>query len=270
MTMNQQSPDWGKTVAITGAGSGLGAAMAHYFNQQGWRVAVTDIDSARAQETLAALEQAGGEGFALVMDVTQEDDWAALEQAVMERWGGLQVLINNAGVATAGTVISTPPEDWDWVLDIDLMSVVRGCRRFGAVMRRQGAGHLVNIASFAGLAGAPGISSYGVAKAGVVALSEALRAELYHHGVGVSVACPAFVPTRLTETMRATQAGTQAQVKKWMQRSGVSAEQVAEKVFAAVERQRFLVLTHRDTRWAWRLKRWLPSVYFRMLRRHAR
>ncbi len=261
------SAKWNKTVAITGAGSGLGAAMAEVFADQGWRVAVTDIDGARAGETLERIESAGGTGFALVQDVTAEADWAALESAVLERWGGLEVLVNNAGVATAGSVVDTPPEDWDWVLGTDLLGVVRGCRRFGALMQRQGRGHLVNVSSFAGLAGAPGVSSYGVAKAGVVALSEALRIELAGAGVGVSVVCPAFVDTRLTETMRATEPGTQERVKRWMSRSGVTAGDVARAAFEAVEANRFLVLTHKETRWLWRLKRWAPETYYRMMRR---
>ena len=261
------SAKWKKTVAITGAGSGLGAAMAEVFAGEGWRVAVSDVEGARAQATLDRIEASGGAGFALSQDVTAEDDWAALETAVQERWGGLEVLVNNAGVATAGTVVDTPPDDWDWVLGIDLLGVVRGCRRFGALMQRQGRGHLVNIASFAGRAGAPGISSYGVAKAGVIALSEALRIELDSAGVGVSVVCPAFVDTRLTETMRATEPGTQAQVKRWMRRSGVTAEDVARATYHAVQSNRFLVLTHKETRWLWRLKRWSPESYYRLMRR---
>ncbi len=258
---------WNKTVAVTGAGSGLGAAMAEVFAGEGWRVAVTDIDGARARETLERIEAGGGAGFALAQDVTSEDDWAALESAVQAHWGGLEVLVNNAGVATAGTVVDTPPDDWDWVLGIDLLGVVRGCRRFGALMQRQGRGHLVNVSSFAGLAGAPGISSYGVAKAGVIALSEALRIELDRAGVGVSVVCPAFVETRLTETMRATEPGTQAQVKRWMSRSGVTAENVARATFEAVQANRFWVLTHKETRWLWRLKRWSPETYYRLVKR---
>jgi NAD(P)-dependent dehydrogenase (short-subunit alcohol dehydrogenase family) len=186
----------------------------------------------------------------------------------MEHWGGLQVLVNNAGVATAGGVEETPIEDWEWVLDIDLMGVVRGCREFAGLFRRQGQGHFVNMASFAALAGLPHISSYGVAKAGVVSLSESLRAEMAPHGVGVSVVCPAFVNTDLTESMRVTREGTRRQVKAWMESSGVSADDVATSVYQAVSSGRFLVLTHQRTRWAWRYKRWLPERYFRSIVNH--
>lgn len=265
--------DFRNTVAITGAGSGLGEALAQRYASAGWRVAVTDQDPDRAQATLQKLLSASGAqaatdsqgSFALGLDVRDESQWAELEQQVMQRWDGLMQLINNAGVATAGTVIDTPQEDWDWVLDINLLGAVRGCRRFAAVMQRQGEGQLVNMASFAGLAGAPGVSSYGVAKAGVVALSEALRAELHRSGVQVSVVCPAFVETRLTETMRSTREGTGEQIQRWMKRSGVNATALAEQVFTDVAAGRFLILTHRETRWAWRLKRWWPERYFKTL-----
>jgi NAD(P)-dependent dehydrogenase (short-subunit alcohol dehydrogenase family) len=258
-----------QTVVITGAGSGLGAALARRYAAAGWRVAVTDQDAGRAAGTLEQIVTAGGPGseasFAMRLDVRDEGDWEALEAEVMNRWGGLEQLISNAGVATAGTVVDTPQQDWDWVLDINLLGVVRGCRRFAALMQKQGRGQLVNMASFAGLAGVPGVSSYGVAKAGVVALSEALRAELHASGVRVSVVCPAFVQTRLTETMRSTEAGTREQVERWMKRSPVSAAALADHVFRDVGAGKFLILTHRETRWAWRLKRWLPERYFRVL-----
>jgi len=256
-----------KSVAITGAGSGLGEALARHYGAAGWRVAVTDEDLGRAEAVTEAIRREGGEAFASALDVREDADFDTLTEQVMKRWGGLQQLINNAGVAAAGTVEATPQADWDWVLAIDLLGVVRGCRHVAPLMRRQGEGHIVNMASFAGLAGAPGMSSYGVAKAGVVALSEGLRAELHPHGVGVSVVCPAFVATRLTDTMRETAAGTRAQVQRWMERSPVSAAMLAATVFDRVQAGDFMILTHRETRWLWRLKRWLPERYFRLMMR---
>lgn len=156
-------------------------------------------------------------------------------------------------------------EDWAWVLDIDLMGVVRGCHQFAAMMKHQKAGHIVNVASFAGLSGLPFIAAYGVAKAGVVALSEALRAEMFPHGVGVTVACPAFVKTGLLESFRSTKPETRAKVTNWMETSGVSAEEIAEEIARAVRQNKFLLLTHPKTRTAWRLKRWFPERYYRMI-----
>jgi NADP-dependent 3-hydroxy acid dehydrogenase YdfG len=256
---------WKKSIAITGAGSGFGAALAHYYASRGWRVAVTDVDEDRAQKTLSGLKQYGTGHFSMLLDITSADHWQQLENSVSAAWGGLEVLVNNAGVAAAGNVEDTSMEDWEWILDIDLLGVVRGCHQFAGMMKRQKSGHIVNISSFAGLAGLPFIAAYGVAKAGVVALSEALRAELYPHGVGVTVACPAFVKTGLLDTFRSARPGTRAKVTNWMETSGVSAEQVAREIAEAVNRNQYLLLTHARTRSAWRMKRWLPERYFKMI-----
>jgi short-subunit dehydrogenase len=99
----------------------------------------------------------------------------------------------------------------------------------------------------------------------VVALSEALRAEMHPYGVGVTVACPAFVKTGLLDTFRSEKPDTKAKVTKWMETSGVSAEQVAREIAKAVKNNQFMLLTHAQTRTAWRMKRWLPERYFKMI-----
>lgn len=257
-----------RTALITGAGSGLGEAMARRFAEAGWRILVTDSDESRALETVRALPGAGHR--ALELDVTRDDHWTRTMEPFASGDETLELLVNNAGVATGGRLEETPLEDWRWVTEINLMGVVRGCHYALPLMRRQGHGHVVNVASWAGLAAAPQIAAYGTAKAGVVALSEMLRAELHGSGVGVSVLCPAFVRTRLAETMRAPDAAYARRVQRWMERSGVTAGAVAGQVFKAVAVGRFWILTHRDTRWQWRLKRWFPGLYFRLLLRTMR
>ena len=255
-------PDWKNSIAITGAGSGFGAALAHLYASRGWNVAVTDIDDQRANKTLSEIEASGGDSFSMRLDITKADQWQQLQDLVLQRWGGLGVLVNNAGVAAAGNVEETSMEDWAWVLEIDLMGVVRGCHQFAAMMKRQKAGHIVNVSSFAGLAGLPFISAYGVAKAGVVALSEALRAEMHPYGVGVTVACPSFVKTGLLDSFRSTQPDTKTKVTRWMETSGINAEHIAEEIATAVSKNKFLLLTHAETRSAWRFKRWFPERYY--------
>lgn len=254
-----------KVAVITGAGSGLGAAMARRFADEGWRILVTDQHASRAETVVGELS---GDGHAAqVLDVTDPDGWRTLAERVDADFGRIDLLVNNAGVATGGMLGETPLEDWRWVLDINLMGVVRGCHEFVDRFRRQGSGHIVNVASWAGLAGAPGIASYGTAKAAVVSFSEMLRAELDPAGVRVSVLCPAFVKTGLTETMRAPDDSYSARVQRWMEKSGVSAEDVAGVVVDAVRSGRFLLLTHPETRWQYRIKRWFPGLYYRMLMR---
>jgi NADP-dependent 3-hydroxy acid dehydrogenase YdfG len=262
--MNQEQS---KTVLITGAGAGLGQAMAQRFASAGWRVLVADLDQQRAASVADAL---GTSGTAITMDITRESDWAEVVELVERDFGKLDVLVNNAGVAVGGTLEETSLEDWRWVMDIDLMGVVMGCKAFAPIMRKQGHGHIINVASFAGFAAAPGINAYGTAKAAVIAMSELLRAELADAGVHVSALCPAFVKTRLTETMRAPDQSYHKRVERWMTHSGVSADDVAEVVFRAVCKPRFMLLTHGNTRWLWRLRRWFPEIYFRFLMRGVR
>ncbi len=254
-----------QTALITGAGSGLGAAMAACYARAGWRVAVTDQDPDRAQSVARGL--AGGGHLALALDVTDPAQWQTVSERVVQDFGRLDLLINNAGVAVAGLAHETPIEDWRWVMEINLFGVLLGCQQWTGYFLKQGFGHIVNVASWAGLAAAPQIAAYGTAKAAVVALSEMMRAELEPRGVGVSVLCPAFVKTRLTETMRAPDSSYAARVQRWMEHSGVGPENVAEQVMRAVERKRFWILTHRNTRWLWRLKRYFPERYFRLMLR---
>lgn len=261
---SEQTP----VAVISGAGSGLGAAMAKRFADAGWRVVVTDQHLDRAKAVVSSL--AGADHAARALDVTDSAQWEMLTEFIDERYGRVDALVNNAGVATGGMLGDTPLEDWQWVMDINVMGVVRGCHHFVGRFRKQGFGHIVNVASWAGLAAAPGIASYGTAKAAVVALSEMLRAEMQPYGVEVSVLCPAFVKTGLTETMRAPDDSYAQRVQRWMEHSGVSAEDVAETVYRATQKPQFLLLTHPETRWQYRIKRWFPSLYFRMLMRTMR
>src|SRR5689334_22256936 len=111
----------GKRILVTGGASGLGRAIALRFARDAWRVAVADVNLEQAEETLAGVRAAGGDGFAFRCDVRADADWDALERRVQSEWRGLDVLVNNAGVGSAGTVVETPVADWQWMLDINLM-----------------------------------------------------------------------------------------------------------------------------------------------------
>ncbi|MFT5140995.1 MAG: NADP-dependent 3-hydroxy acid dehydrogenase YdfG [Lysobacterales bacterium] len=239
--------------------------MAYRFANAGYMVAVTDANAERADLVLANIIAAGGAGFSQSLNVTSAQDWDALHQRIDSEWGGLSVLINNAGVAAAGRLEDSSIEDWQWVLDIDLMGVIRGCHQFIPMFRSQHKGHIVNVASFAGMVAVPHLSAYATAKAAVVALSEQIRVDLDRSGVRISVLCPAYVDTRLLETFRSNNEQTRNLASKWMSNSRVSAQQVADKVFDAVVKNRFLILTHPETRWALRFKRWFPGSFHRIL-----
>ncbi|HEX4873183.1 MAG TPA: SDR family NAD(P)-dependent oxidoreductase [Nevskiaceae bacterium] len=259
-------------VLITGAGSGLGRACALAFAARGWRVACSDRDAAAAEQTLGLLRAAGGTGLALAVDVCSEASFSAAVDRLQREWNGLDVLINNAGIATAGTVADAPLAQWQQVLDINLLGCVRGARAVIPLLQAQRGGHIVNVASFAGIANPPAMASYNAAKAAVISLSETLRYELFPSQVGVSVACPSFFKTRLLETSRALAADPALDaapqmnriVERLMAKATVSAEDVAADILDAVLNNRFMVMTHPDARSRARLKRVSPELYFRL------
>ena len=265
----------GQRILITGAGSGLGRAIALAFARKGWRIGVTDARADAAQRTLAEVTALGAQGFARALDVRSEDGFAAAVAQCQRELGGLDVLVNNAGVATSGTVAESPLAQWQWVLDINLLGCVRGSRAVIPLFTQQRAGHIVNVASFAGIANPPALASYNVAKAAVISLSETLRFEMAPHGVGVSVACPSFFKTALIETSRAAApaggdaggAQMEAITARLMETARVTADDVAADVCDAVLRNRFLVITHPDAKQRYHLKRLAPELYFRMARK---
>jgi len=262
-----------KRIFITGAGSGLGKALALRFAREGWRVAATDLKLDTVEQTLKEVVEAGGSGLAMACDVTSEDSFATVAARLKSEWGGVDVLVNNAGVATKGTVEEASIEQWQWVLNINLLGCVRGSRAVIPLMKAQRSGHIVNIASFAGIANPPAMASYNAAKAAVISLSETLRHEVEDDGIGVSVACPTFFKTNLIASSRDAghddSAAPQMEkiVQRLMEKSSFTADTVAGLIFDAVREKRFLVLAQADDRRQVLIKRLSPEMYHRMVQK---
>jgi NAD(P)-dependent dehydrogenase (short-subunit alcohol dehydrogenase family) len=247
---------------ITGAGSGLGRALAQRYANAGSAVACVDIVLERARETVALLR---GEGhLAVAMDVGSDSEFEAMRDAIEQKFGAIDVLVNNAGIASGGSMVDTTMDEWREVLEINLLGVVRGCKAFLPGMLERGRGRILNTASFAGLAGAPSAMSYGVSKAAVVALSEQLRAEVHGTGITVSVACPAFFQTNLLQSWRGNKR-MKGFAEKMMAKGTDTVDTVADKVFAATERGQFMIIPTRAEPMRWRVKRFMPEFYFRKL-----
>lgn len=247
-------------VLITGGASGLGKALAEAYLKDGARVLITDIHQQRGDETVFELSPLGEIHF-VAANTTVDDDWTMLLQWVDKTWGGLDVLINNAGVAASGRIDKLSMEDWDWIIDINLKGVIRGCRTFVPLFKQQHSGHIVNIASLAAVANAPTMSSYNVTKAGVVSLSETLRHELAPYGIHTTVVCPSFFQTNLAETMRTPEQGMDQTVRKLLANGKLSAAQVAKKILKAQKANRFLELPHPEGKALALAKRYTPLLY---------
>lgn len=247
---------------VTGAGSGLGRAFAERLARRGARLLLCDISLTAVQETLSMISGAR-EAHAVRCDVSKLAEVEALAQEADRLLGDVDLVINNAGVAVAGPVGEVPIADWEWVVGVNLWGVIYGCHVFVPRLLRRGRGHILNVASAAGLLAPPGMAPYNVTKAGVVALSEGLYAETQGRGVGVTVLCPTFFRTNIGKSARGN-ANLQHMVEKLMDRSSLSAEDVADLALAGVEAGELYVLPHTDGRWYWRLKRMLPGHFPRL------
>ena len=252
------SPD--SRVLVTGAASGLGLALVRNLIARGCRVLATDVH-AKAQEPLRGLDRVSY----LTLDVTQDVDWAKARDWVVEEWDGLDYLFNNAGVAAGGRIELSEMDQWQWIVDINLLGVARGCRTFVPMLKAQGSGHIVNTASAAGLVHPPRMSEYNTVKAGVVALSETLLHELKPYGVKVSVICPTFFKTNLTASLRGKDESANKSAAKLIDGSKVSAGVIAGRVIKGVEKGRHIILTDRDGRIAYAAKRFARPLYYSMM-----
>lgn len=259
--------DTGKRVVITGAGSGLGRELALRYAREGARLVLADIQEEGLRETLELVEQLGSWALTQRCDVRDFSQLAALAQTCTERLGGVDILINNAGVASGGLFWDLSLEDWDWQLSVNLMGVVKGCKAFMPMLLEQGSGRIINIASMAALMQSPGMSNYNVAKAGVVALSESLLAELAPLGIKVNVACPSFFQTNLLASYRGPDQASKDQVARLLESSPISAAEVADIIHEQSEADCFMILPHESGRQAWALKQSNPqAIYDEMTR----
>jgi NAD(P)-dependent dehydrogenase (short-subunit alcohol dehydrogenase family) len=250
----------GKVAAVTGAASGLGRSMALAFAAEGMDVALADVDQANLSTLEEEVRARGVRAITLRVDVSQAGQVDGFRDHVLARLGGVHVVCNNAGVSPLGAVWENTPADWQWILGVNLWGVIHGVRAFTPHLVAQNEGHIVNTASVAGLISPPGSGAYNVTKHAVVALSESLYHDLRERSsaVGVSVLCPAYVPTRITESERSRPdelknpsgeaspetLARQAMLKKAVSSGKISADQVAQAVVAAVKEERFYILTH--------------------------
>ena len=251
----------GRTAVITGAASGIGLELARRAAAEGMNLVLADIEATKLDAAAASLGIDAGRVLAQRTDVSREDEVKALADAAFARFGCVHLLCNNAGVGLTRVSWELSTADWNWVLGVDLWSVIHGVQHFVPRMLGQAeGGHVVNTSSAAGLLSTPGMAAYNVAKHGVVTLSETLYGELLaaRAKVGVSVLCPAWVPTAIHESGRNRQerfgeaspaAGLSAAYEQRMAsavKSGrLTATDMAGEVFSAVMEDRFYVIPHR-------------------------
>ncbi|HZU72004.1 MAG TPA: SDR family NAD(P)-dependent oxidoreductase [Acidimicrobiales bacterium] len=242
----------GRVGVITGAASGIGAAMARRFSRAGMKLVLADIEPEPLKKVADELRASGTEVEAVPTDVSVGAQVDALAEAAEAAFGKVHLLCNNAGVGSGGLIAQLGEDDWSWVLGVNLWGVIHGLRAFLPRMMAHGEpAHVVNTASVAGLMAAPFMGPYNASKFAVVAISETLYHEMGLTGskVGVSVLCPGWVNTRIHESSRNRPGGGPSGLEGGgmlaaVLASGLPPEKVAEEVHSAVVENRLYILTH--------------------------
>ena len=242
----------GRIVLITGAAHGIGRATAFAFGEKGAELFVTDIDEVGLEKTRAELEERGFGVGSNVVDVTREQEVTAMIESAISEMNGLDIVVSNAGVSVAGPAEAVPIEDWRWIVDVNVWPHVYAVRAALPYFREKGSGYLVHVASAAGILGAPALSAYSLTKFAVYGLAESLAVSLHGTGIGISVVCPLWVNTDITERGRITvdpdigmdEGSARAFGREMLRSSGIPPEQVGEAIVNGVLENRFLILPH--------------------------
>ena len=254
----------GKTVVITGAGSGIGRETALVCARRGASLAICDLAETGLQETARRVRAAGADVLAQCVDVADAAQMEAFAAAVDDRFGGADVLINNAGIGVFAGFLDTELEDWERQIAINVMGVVHGCRSFVPAMIARGrGGHVVNVSSQAGFQATPALNAYSATKFAVFGLSEALRMELREHSIGVTVVCPGIINTPIVATgrIRGDRASErQDKIVRMYARRNYGPEKVAPQILRAIQRNRAVAPIAPEARLGYLLSRIAPPA----------
>ena len=260
----------GKVAAITGAGSGMGRALALQLAREGCEVAISDIDEVGLAETVKQL--AGARVTSLCLDVADRKAVFAWAARVVADHGRCNLVFNNAGVALAASAESTTPEDFHWIMNINFWGVVNGTQAFLPHLRKAGEGHVVNTSSLFGLVAFPSNSAYNATKFAVRGYTEALRIELDMQRAPIGVTCvhPGGIKTKIARSARVHDSIGElgipvTEVGNFEKLFKVTAEAAAEVILDGVRRNQSRVLVGNDARGLDVLQRLAPQLYQRLL-----
>jgi short-subunit dehydrogenase len=263
----------GGVAVITGAASGIGAALAACLARRGMHLALVDLDAAGLEATATQARTAGVTVSTHAMDVADRAAVAALPAAVLAQHGRVSVLVNNAGVAIGGLFEQVDAEDFDWLMDINFGATVRLTRAFLPVLAREPAAQLVNVSSIFGIIAPPGQTAYAASKFAVRGFSESLRHELEMTGspLGVTVVHPGGVRTAISDNARLAKGLDADQVQReranWRSLLALAPGAAAETIAVAIERRDPRVLVGKDAKAAALVQRLFPVTYWKHVAR---
>ncbi len=257
-------PSRNAAAVVTGAGSGIGRSFAYELARRGGTVICADINEERAEQVAASLQALGSKAIARRCDVGDAKQMEALSDEAEKLLGRpVTLVINNAGVGLGGPIGEVPLDDWHWCMNVNLWGVIHGCHYFAPKLRDLGYGGIINVASAAAFGAAPEMSTYNVTKAGVLALSETLAAELAGTGVKVTALCPTVVPTNIVNDGKLPERRREFARSAMTRFALTTADKVARQTLDALDRGELYVLPQIDGRLAWRFKRLMPRLYAR-------
>lgn len=256
-------PRW-KTAVITGGARGLGAGFVEVLRAQGTEVVVSDVREDALRDYVDALPP-GPAAHAIPCDVSSPEQVQALHDAALERLGRIDLWVNNAGIAVGGPAETTSVEAWRRIVDINLLGVAWGCRAVAPTMMAAGKGHIINVASAAGLVCGPEMAAYNTTKIAVDGLSRSLALDLAPHGVGVTVLCPTFFKTGLIDDAEADERQRRI-VTKLMNKAKLSSADVARAALNDAARGRLYSVPMFDGRLGWWIRRFFPESAGAILR----
>lgn len=252
----------GRVAVITGAGSGIGRALAQALAAEGCHLALVDINEKGISETAASVVNCGVRVSTHVASVSDRDSMSVLPQAIEQIHGAIHLLFNNAGVTINKSFEDHSLADFDFVIGINLWGVLYGCHYFLPYLKKQPESHIVNTSSMAGFLGFPNQSAYSLTKAAVKTFSETLRVELACHNIGVTSIHPGAIRTNILNAALA-KSGDDEDTRKMaalVDRFGKSPDFLAQKVIRAVKHNRMRVLVGMDAYLFEWLKRLLPVL----------
>ena len=266
MTKQPLPPSRNAAAVVTGAGSGIGRSFAYELARRGGVVICSDINEARAEQVAASIQALGSKAIPHRCDVGDAKEMAALSDEAEKLLGRpVTLVINNAGVGLGGPIGEVSLADWHWCMNVNLWGVIHGCHYFAPKLRDLGYGGIINVASAAAFGAAPEMSTYNVTKAGVLALSETLAAELAGTDVNVTALCPTVVPTNIVQDGKLPEKRREFARSAMTRFALTTADKVARQTLDALDRGELYMLPQIDGRMAWRFKRLMPRLYTRIV-----
>lgn len=253
----------GKRAFITGGGGGLGRALATLLARDGWTVGITDINEAALAESAQIISTAGGKAYTYRFDVSNRAEYEKAFNDYLSKTNGIDLLINNAGVGDGGLFGEYGLDNWEWITGINQMAVIYGSHFATPVMKKQGSGHIISIASAAGIANMPNMSMYNVTKAAVISLMESIYAELKPFGVGVSVVCPTFFRSNIMQFNKGDKDAAKIG-QTIISKAKYGPDDVADIILTKAGNNTFYILHPFQAKLAWFVKRYLPNYFLNM------